>query len=100
MGKANCWEIKKCGREPGGAKIGEFGVCPAETETRLNGVYSGRNGGRVCWTISGTLCGGTVQGTFASKLGNCFQCNFYKMVIEEEKNNQMKTSDILDKLKK
>ena len=99
MGKANCWELKKCGRQPGGDKVGESGVCPATTEVRLNGIYSGRNGGRVCWTISGTLCGGKVQGTFASKLGNCFQCDFYKMIIEEEKKNLIKTTDILDKLK-
>ena len=28
---ANCWEVKQCGRQPGGPKAGEFGVCPAAT---------------------------------------------------------------------
>jgi hypothetical protein len=27
--KLNCWEVKKCGREPGGVKVKELGVCPA-----------------------------------------------------------------------
>ena len=35
--KLNCWQVKKCGREPGGAKVAEFGVCPAAAETALNG---------------------------------------------------------------
>jgi len=28
-GKLNCWEFKKCGRQPGGPKVAELGVCPA-----------------------------------------------------------------------
>ena len=31
MSLINCWEVKKCGREPGGAKVAELGVCPAST---------------------------------------------------------------------
>lgn len=27
--KLNCWEFKKCGREPGGLKARERGACPA-----------------------------------------------------------------------
>ena len=34
--------------------------------------------GKGCARIAGTLCGGQVQGTFATKLGNCLQCDFYK----------------------
>ncbi len=63
----NCWEFKKCGREAGGAKAAELGVCPAYP-------HQGRN----CARIAGTLCGGKVQGSFATKLSNCMTCEYYK----------------------
>jgi hypothetical protein len=44
----------------------------------------GLNGGRSCWVISGTLCGGKVQGTFAAKMTNCMACDFYLAVKAEE----------------
>ena len=62
-----CWEFKKCGREAGGAKAAELGVCPAYPDH-----------GDTCARVAGTLCGGVVQGTFASKLANCMECEFYK----------------------
>jgi hypothetical protein len=84
MTRTNCWEHKKCGREPGGPKAAELGVCPVTTFTRANGLNDGRNGGRACWVISGTLCGGKVQGTFAQKVANCTQCDFFGAVKTEE----------------
>lgn len=63
----NCWEFKKCGREAGGSNSAEFGVCPAYPDK-----------GQGCAKLAGTLCGGEVQGSFASKLVNCIQCDFYK----------------------
>jgi hypothetical protein len=63
----NCWEFKKCGREAGGARAAEMGVCPAYP-----------NDGNQCARVSGTLCGGKVQGTFAVKLASCMDCEFYK----------------------
>ena len=91
----NCWEVKKCGREIGGSKVAELGVCPAATETKLNGINNGKNGGRSCWALAGTLCGGVVQGTFANKLSNCMICDFYRQVISDEGRNIAKSSDIL-----
>ena len=84
MSATNCWEFKKCGREPGGSKAAEFGACPATLETRTGGVNRGIRGGRACWAIAGTLCGGAVQGTFAAKLPNCRACDFYRKVKTEE----------------
>ncbi|HMK98157.1 MAG TPA: hypothetical protein VK425_11465 [Acidimicrobiales bacterium] len=84
MAKLNCWQFKKCGREPGGSKVGELGICPSAVEVRLNGVNGGQNGGRACWALTGTLCGGQVQGTFAAKLTNCLKCEFYTSVATEE----------------
>ncbi len=45
MSKLNCWEFKKCGREPGGAKIEE---CLAAKDSEIDGTNSGKKGGRVC----------------------------------------------------
>lgn len=67
--KKNCWEIKKCGREKGGYKEKEMGVCPAFD----------RHAGDACWLIAGTFCGGKVQGTFASKEASCMTCEVYKL---------------------
>lgn len=99
MAKQNCWEFKKCGREPGGMKTNELGVCPAATETRTDGVNGGKNGGRACWALAGTLCGGKVQGSFAAKVTNCLQCEFYQKVGAEEGPNHEGPKDILAKLK-
>ena len=82
--KVNCWEFKNCGREEGGSKTGELGVCEAATDKRLNNIHDGVNAGRTCWIVSGTLCGGTVQGTYAQKISNCIECDFYNGVKKEE----------------
>jgi hypothetical protein len=82
--KRNCWEVKMCGRQPGGARVGELGVCPVTVDTSLSGAHGGRNAGRACWVIAGTLCGGQVQGTYAKKLSNCWRCEFLNMVKHEE----------------
>ena len=63
----DCWEFKKCGREKGGVNAAQLGVCPAYPDH-----------GKACARIAGTLCGGEVQGTFATKLANCMKCEFYK----------------------
>jgi len=84
MKKLNCWEFKKCGREPGGINVPKEGVCPAATDPILKGVNGGDNSGRVCWIVAGTMCNGEVQGTFAHKFKSCEQCDFYKAVKEEE----------------
>lgn len=62
----NCWEYKKCGREKGGANEKSLGVCPAYPDH-----------GKGCALVAGTLCGGKVQGSFATKFKNCVKCDFY-----------------------
>ncbi len=84
MPKQNCWEFKKCSREVGGAKVEELGTCPANTTPELDGTHGGKNAGRACWVVSGTMCGGKVQGTFAKKYDNCEKCDFYRIVKQEE----------------
>ena len=82
--RLNCWEFKKCGRQPGGEKEKELGRCPASAEVRLDGVHNGVNAGRACWVVAGTHCGGKTQGTYAMKFENCEQCDFYQKVKNEE----------------
>ncbi|MBI5359256.1 MAG: hypothetical protein HZA48_01580 [Planctomycetes bacterium] len=84
----NCWEFKKCGREADGAKSKELGVCSASAYNGPGaGLNNGKNGGRICWAVAGTLCGGKVQGTYAQKQANCIVCEFYKTVRGEEAGN-------------
>jgi HD-GYP domain-containing protein (c-di-GMP phosphodiesterase class II) len=63
----NCWEFMKCGREVGGERAEELGVCPAYPDH-----------GRHCARVAGTFCGGEIQGSFARKFGNCRKCSFYR----------------------
>jgi len=86
--KMNCWEFKKCGRQPGGHKAAELGICPATTYQELDGTHGGKNAGRACWSIAGSLCGGKIQGTYAQKLHNCWRCEFMNAVKKEEEPTQ------------
>ena len=97
--KQNCWEFKKCGREPGGSKVAELGICPVAVESRTNSVNGGKNAGRACWAVTGSFCGGVVQGTFASKLSNCMKCDFYNVVMNEEGKDYKPSKSILEILR-
>jgi signal transduction histidine kinase len=82
--KLNCWEELCCGREPGGPHEHELGPCPATTDTTCDGINDGRNAGRLCWAITGTLCGGEPDGAFAEKRPRCEHCSFFRRVKYEE----------------
>ncbi len=82
--RLNCWEVMMCGREQGGKNIAEYGVCPAAADPSYDGINSGKCGGRICWAVAGTFCGGCTQGSFADKRPSCLNCDFYEMVQDEE----------------
>ncbi len=82
--KLNCWEYKKCGRQPGGHNVQKLGVCPVTTTRELDAVHNGRNAGRTCWVVAGSLCCGRIQGTYAKKLINCWKCDFMNHVKNAE----------------
>ncbi len=90
----------ECGREPGGSNVDEFGACPVPLEQKLNNINEGENAGRACWAVAGTMCFGTVQGTFARKINDCLHCRFIELVKKEEGKNWISTKDILIRLKK
>ena len=81
--KVNCWEFNQCGREIGGVKVAELGVCPASVATEADGYCGGVNGGRGCAYIDGTFCGGVIQGSAINKEKNCFDCGFYTNLKRE-----------------
>jgi eukaryotic-like serine/threonine-protein kinase len=89
----------QCGREPGGKKAGELGVCSVATDERLNGIHGGKKAGRACWVIAGTFCDGVVQGTFAQKYSDCTMCDFYRQVKKEEGSGYQTSLVLLKKLK-
>ena len=84
-----------CGRQHGGENTRELGVCPAAVYEKLDSAHGGKNAGRVCWVVAGTMCGGEVQGSFAKKYDDCRKCRFYEMVKEEEGANFLITVDLI-----
>ena len=97
--KQNCWELKQCGRGPDAQQTDTQKPCPAATEERLNGIHDGKNSGRACWTVAGTLCGGKTQGTHAAKQKVCQKCDFYQQVAEQEGDKLQSPLLLLSKLK-
>jgi hypothetical protein len=82
--KENCWDERKCGREPGGPRVAELGECPAAGDGNYTGYNDGLNAGRYCWRVAGTFCGGKVQGDMSNKIMDCIDCDFFKKVKGEE----------------
>ena len=82
--KLNCWEFMKCGREPGGNKADELGICPVGTETSANSLNGGINGGRICWVIARTCCKDKVKCYVTQQISSCYDCKFFIQVTAEE----------------
>ena len=78
--RKNCWEFFQCGREPGGIRIMQLGVCPAAVQDESDGINHGRVAGRFCWNVEGTLCLGTVH----EKFKKCLECPFFAEVERQE----------------
>jgi len=81
----NCWEVLECGREPGGGKANDRGICPVAEDRRLWGKNRGLYAGRCCWNVLGTMCAEGFQETFEDKIRVCGTCGFYEQVKHEER---------------
>ncbi len=79
----NCWEFRKCGREPGGSVAAREGVCAAAVHAAADGYLGGEKGGRACCFVSGTLCDEAARGTYREKSRVCWDCEFYQMLRRE-----------------
>ena len=76
--KLNCWEYFNCKSE-------DKNKCPAfNYGGEGKHTNSGKCGGRVCWMITGTMCGGKVQGNCEDKVDRCTKCDFFKLVEKEQ----------------
>ena len=95
MEKKNCWEFHECGREEGGSRIKEKGICPVANANKLNNSNGGTNAGRACWVVAGTYCGGKTSGDYVNKILDCIKCDFYKEVRIEEGANYLKTQELV-----
>ena len=93
--KRNCWDYYRCGKQSNGKK---HDVCPAYLETKLNGVHDGKNGGRACWVVAGTKCGGIVKRTLIPKFIVCKLCDFKEIVMSEESHNFIVSDDFMKML--
>ncbi|MCI5118739.1 MAG: hypothetical protein D3913_12480 [Candidatus Electrothrix sp. LOE1_4_5] len=74
----NCWELKKCGREPGGKNIEKYGLCFVSVS------INGRNGGQFCWSLRESACESIMQECQVNELKECRQCTFYISIQESE----------------
>ena len=77
MERKNCWEFKKCGREPGGARADELGVCPVAMKTGYYGLDGEIEVGRLCWYVKPLFFN-------EGSRSDCEKCRFHKLVMKED----------------
>lgn len=74
--RMNCWEFMGCGDRSK--------TCPAFNEEHYNGINRGKNAGRVCWAVAGTMCRNHDK---LVNYGDCVECEFFNYVHEGEDKN-------------
>ncbi|MFC1485603.1 ATP-binding protein [Candidatus Latescibacterota bacterium] len=77
--KINCWDYLHCNYGPDSEH-----PCPTAVDGTSDGVNNGGNAGRICWTITDTLCFHQPMGRFAEKKKICYSCGFFHRVRKEE----------------
>jgi hypothetical protein len=82
--RLNCWEVFRCGKEPGGPNAHLNGPCQAALDEKADGINGGSNGGRICWAISGTPCDLEAKDSKATKLTSCMTCDFFVRVLRDK----------------
>ena len=63
-----CWRVKECGKDD----------CPCFGSENMR-----------CWLVTGTYCGGVVQGHFAQKLDSCASCEVYQQAVKRDPINEI-----------
>ncbi len=84
MSRENCWEVMRCGREPGGVNAA-MGVCPAAVPGEHDGTNGGDARGRCCWMLPDVVCPSLegVEGR-GPRLRACLACTFLTGVMNDE----------------
>ena len=97
--KYNCWYFMKCGREPSGALVHQFGVCPASTEQRLDGIHDGKNAGRACWVVAGSYSEQKRFHCFFARIyEDCKKCEFYAVTKAAEGRTFIEAEKLIDRI--
>ncbi|MBF0097558.1 MAG: hypothetical protein HQM04_08770 [Magnetococcales bacterium] len=76
----NCWEVKQCGREPGGYMARQQGTCPVPLYTLADGFLGGHNGGRACAFIVRQLNASERLSACSQNSQTCDQCSFFNQL--------------------
>ncbi len=93
--KKNCWEVKGCGQKRGGNGKNTL-KCPVPDMATSDGINGGQNAGRICWLIANTMCKGNAEeATFEEMFNTCVECDFYRLVREEEGKSMMFSIEML-----
>lgn len=95
---SNCWEITRCGKEPGGSRVDTSGICPAADCVYATGINGGFHAGRACWAIGETLCGKGQRLSLRKKRRTCPACPVYQKIKAEEGAGLLDTDSILEEL--
>jgi hypothetical protein len=74
----NCWEHMQCGREPGGVKAAELGICPAAVDDAFDGINTGL---AVAFENDPLETGCQLSGPFIFKMCNILTSKFIKKMI-------------------
>lgn len=77
----NCWNHMSCGYGPDSEA-----PCEATTDSSCDGLNSGLNAGRMCWTIRSAPCK-IADAPWMDPIGSCISCAFFLKVKEEEGEN-------------
>ncbi|MCI5219061.1 MAG: hypothetical protein D3914_07680 [Candidatus Electrothrix sp. LOE2] len=83
--RINCWEFKKCGREPGGRNIEKYGCCSVPVSIEYDGMNNGKNGGRSCWILRESACEKIMRACRVDEIKECRQCHFHTYVRKTER---------------
>lgn len=75
--KRNCWEFMGCDKLD----------CPARSSELYDGINNGKNAGRVCWAVVGTMCRDKTTKDLSAKYSDCMDCKFFDYVHHGEDRN-------------
>jgi hypothetical protein len=86
----NCWEFHGCGCQPGGKNADLHNPCPIPLDEKYDGINNGKNAGRYCWKVIGTMSDAEPKCTEAMKIRECTKCDFFQLVKVQQRDSFIK----------